>query len=611
MTAADERAPRPRALRDRRARRPHPADDGVVPDQRHPATDEPVWFTYTVAADTIVWSEGLRVLLGRPPAGNQISQQVLARYVHRDDHARALAAITRTWTGRESVRTTVRLMRADGGWFDVDCRLEPTTGPDGGVTGVRGTLRDVSARERARREVDRLSRRGETVLASVIERDPATGLLNRARFADEVDRALRRGGGALLVMRVQPDRGMAERGEGHEGMPGQRRMADGHDGTAGEVGTPERHAELLHRAARVLEGLVRPEDLLGRVGPHEIAVLLAGVSWTLARRQAQLFVEALRAHPFVLPDAWLRARAWAGLVRFQPGAEAGSHDLLIDAEHAWRQGREADRPLTPVPHPVPPRDRQGTYRDRVADALGTDRFSLVAQPIVELQTNAVARYELLLRVLDETGGPQSPIQVLDTAERLDAVYDIDLWVVERAMQLAAERDDLCLQINLSGRSVGDPRLTAEVETLIKRYGVNPEQLTFEITETALIGNLSEARHFADRVRDLGCELALDDFGSGYASFRYLRLLPIDLVKIDGEYIVNLVDNPQDQVLVRALVQVCQAYGIHTVAEFVQDEPTLRMLREFGVDYVQGYLVGRPEPVDALRPPPRVRRSKRR
>jgi EAL domain-containing protein (putative c-di-GMP-specific phosphodiesterase class I) len=354
----------------------------------------------------------------------------------------------------------------------------------------------------------------------------------------------------------------------------------------------------------VLEGIVRPTDLLGRVGPSEIAVLLAGTSWAMARRQADLFVEALRAHPFVLPDAWLRARAWAGLVRFQPGGEAGSHDLLIDAEHAWRQARDADRPLTLVAHPVLVRDRQGSYRNRVADALGTDRFTLFSQPILELQSGQVTRHELLLRVLDETDAPQSPIQVLDTAERLDAVFDIDLWVVERAMQLAAERTDLCLQINLSGRSVGDPRLTTEVERLIQRYGVNPERLTFEITETALIGNLSEARHFADRVRDLGCELALDDFGSGYASFRYLRLFPIDLVKIDGEYVVDLVGNPQDQVLVRALVQVCQAYGIHTVAEFVQDEPTLRLLRELGVDYVQGYLIGHPEPIE----PSKLRRS---
>jgi EAL domain-containing protein (putative c-di-GMP-specific phosphodiesterase class I) len=167
------------------------------------------------------------------------------------------------------------------------------------------------------------------------------------------------------------------------------------------------------------------------------------------------------------------------------------------------------------------------------------------------------------------------------------------------MQLAGQHAELCLQVNLSGRSVGDPRLTTEVERMIERHGVNPDQITFEITETALIGNLSEARRFTDRVRDLGCQLALDDFGSGYASFRYLRLFPIDLVKIDGEYIVDLARNPQDQVLVRALVQVCQAYGIHTVAEFVEDEQTLQMLREFGVDFAQGYLIGHPAPVEGL------------
>ncbi|GAA0489485.1 hypothetical protein Ade02nite_73760 [Paractinoplanes deccanensis] len=543
-----------------------------LPEQRSPADDQPAeraaWFSYTASGDRIVWSAALREMLGHPPSQDEVSRKVLVRYVHRDDHAKALGAITAAWTSRSTVRTTVRLMRADGGWFDVDCRVEPVKSPDGTVRGIRGTITDVSARERARREMDRLARRGETVQDSLIEPDPATGLLTRARFADEVDRAMRRGGGAVLVIRVQPE----------------------------SAGRPERNADLLHRAARVLEGVVQEGALLGRVGPNEIGLLLPGTSWPMARREAELLVQALRSQTFVLTDTWLRAEAWGGLVRFTPDGDAGSHELLIDAEHAWRQSREADRPLTLVAHPVPARDRQGSYRTRVATALDTDRFTLYAQPILELQSNTVTRHELLLRVLDEADGPQSPIQVLDTAERLDAVFDIDLWVVERAMQLAAEQPSTCLQINLSGRSVGDPRLTDEVERLIGQYRVKPEQLTFEITETALIGNLSEARRFADRVRNLGCELALDDFGSGYASFRYLRILPIDLVKIDGEYVVDLVGNPQDQVLVRALVQVCQAYGIHTVAEFVQDEPTLRLLRELGVDYVQGYLIGRPAPV---------------
>lgn len=528
-----------------------------LPEPRPPAEDRAAWFSYTTASDQIVWSAALSAMLGREAVEAEMTRQVLARHVHRDDLAAALGAITEAWTSRATVRATVRLMRQDGGWFDVDCRLEPMMSPDGTVRGIRGTVRDVTDRERARREDARLTRRGETVQASLVDPDPATGLLTRARFADEIDRALRRAAGAVLVVRVQAE-------------------------DAGDS------AELLHRTARHLEDLVGPEQLLGRVGTNEIAVLLAGCGWPAARKQANALVEALRDE--------FAARIWGGLVRYRPDGEAGSHDLLIDAEQAWRQSREADSPITLVAHPVPARDRQGTYRSRVADALGTDRFTLYSQPILELQTNRVTRHELLLRVIDEADGPQSPTQVLDTAERLDAVFDIDLWVVERAMRLAAEQPGMGLQINLSGRSVGDPRLTAEVERLLSQYDVNPEQLTFEITETALIGNLSEARRFADRIRDLGCSLALDDFGSGYASFRYLRLFPIDLVKIDGEYVVDLVDNPQDQVLVRALVQVCQAYGIHTVAEFVQDEATLRMLRELGVDYVQGYLIGRPSPV---------------
>ncbi|WP_127499486.1 EAL domain-containing protein [Actinoplanes solisilvae] len=545
-----------------------------LPGQRAPVDDRDAWFSYTATGDRIVWSAALREMLGAPPARDEVSRKVLARYVHRDDHAEALSAITKSWTSRAQVRMTIRLMRADGGWFDVDVRLDPVKSPDGTVRGIRGAVTDVSDRERARRESDRLVRRGETVQATIVEPDPATGLLTRPRFADEIDREQRRGGGAVLVVRVQPEQ----------------------SGVDGEGVRPDRNADLLHRAARVLEGVMQQGALLGRVGPSEIAVLLPGTSWPMARRESELLVEALRSQTFVLPDTWLRAHVWGGLVRFTPDGDAGSHELLIDAEHAWRQSRESGAPVTVIAHPVPARDRQGSYRSRVADALDTDRFTLYAQPILELQTNEITRHELLLRVLDEADGPQSPIQVLDIAERLDAVFDIDLWVVERAMQLAADRPGTCFQINLSGRSVGDPRLTDEVVRLIDHYGVKPQQLTFEITETALIGNLSEARRFADRVRDLGCELALDDFGSGYASFRYLRIFPIDLVKIDGEYVVDLVDNPQDQVLVRALVQVCQAYGIHTVAEFVQDEPTLRLLRELGVDYVQGYLIGRPAPV---------------
>src|SRR4051812_43557910 len=258
----------------------------ALPEPRLPLDDRPVpggpaWFAYTAAGDQIVWSAALRAMWGQPPHQNEVSRKVLARYVHRDDHAKALGAITQTWTSRVPVRATLRLMRADGGWFDVDCRLEPVKSPDGTVRGIRGTVTDVSARERARREIARLARRGETVQTSLIEPDPATGLLTRARFTDEIDRAQRRGGGAVLIIRVQPEKHVE-----------------------GDGVRPDRNADLLHRAARVLEGVVREGARLGRVGPSEIGLLLAGTSWPMARREAELLVEALRSQTFVLPDTW-------------------------------------------------------------------------------------------------------------------------------------------------------------------------------------------------------------------------------------------------------------------------------------------------------------------
>src|SRR4051812_38021342 len=198
MTAPDERFSRSRALRERLSRRPQLTDPPpTLPESRTPADDRthhaPAWFTYTAAGDRIDWSDELGTMLGRPHADNEVSRQVLARYVHRDDHARALGAITQTWTGREPVRTTVRLMRADGpetgpgrgrarpparlrraggAWFGGGARWDPRAGPEGRGRGVHGTVHAVPAREGARREVTRLARRGESVQPSIIERDP-------------------------------------------------------------------------------------------------------------------------------------------------------------------------------------------------------------------------------------------------------------------------------------------------------------------------------------------------------------------------------------------------------------------------------------------------------
>jgi EAL domain-containing protein (putative c-di-GMP-specific phosphodiesterase class I)/GGDEF domain-containing protein/PAS domain-containing protein len=535
-------------------------------------------FTWYEASDEMRWSDEVWTMLGYPPGPAETSKEIFLRHVHRDDRDVACRSLREAWAQRTVQRCTFRMLRRDHSVLDVDCHLEVLVDEHDQVSGIIGTVQDVTARERARREVERLKRRYDTVRTALVDWDSDSGLFTRRRFADELDRALRFGSGAVLVVRIEA------------------------------LESPT--YDLVRVAARFLESLKEPGDQLGRVGPNEIGVLLAGATWTRARRVTEYLVEAVRAQHFITADGRIRARAWGGLVRYPKESQASSHDLLIDAESAWRKAKAVDRVFISHSQPATPQDRQSNYRDRIAAALRMDRFTLFAQPILELESNDVNRYELLLRVLDENDIPQPPSAILDTAERLDAVFEIDLWVLERAMQLLTEVDpELQLQVNVSGRSLGDARLIAEVERMMERYRFGAEQLTFEITETAIIGNLTEARRFADRIHELGCQLALDDFGSGHSSFRYLKLFPIDLVKIDGEFIDNLVDSPQDQVVVRALVQVCQAYGVQTLAECVEDDATLRGLREMGVELAQGYLIGEPRPGQSLvQPLPTGRRG---
>ncbi len=182
---------------------------------------------------------------------------------------------------------------------------------------------------------------------------------------------------------------------------------------------------------------------------------------------------------------------------------------------------------------------------------------------------------------------------------------IDRWVVSEAIRLNASLRSrglptaLLLEINLSGRSLSDPDLPSFVEGEVLAAGIDPADLVFEITETAAISNLEEARVVATRLTALGCRFALDDFGAGFGSFLYLKHLPLDYLKIDGDFIANLPRSPIDQRMVKTMVEVARGLELTTIAEFVGDAETVELLREYGVDYAQGYHVGRPVPAAAL------------
>jgi EAL domain-containing protein (putative c-di-GMP-specific phosphodiesterase class I) len=230
---------------------------------------------------------------------------------------------------------------------------------------------------------------------------------------------------------------------------------------------------------------------------------------------------------------------------------------------------------------------------RIRRAIDSDRLVLHSQPIVELAGERVVQEELLVRMLGEDGELIMPGDFLPPAERFDLAPAIDRWVISRAARIARERR---VEVNLSGQSIGAPGLPDFVEARLDEAGADPSNLIFEITETAAAEDLDQASRLAERLAELGCGFALDDFGTGYGSFTYLKHLPVSYIKIDMEFVRALRADSPDRQVVSAIVDVARNFGIETIAEGVESQATLELLRTLGVDYAQGYLIGRPGPV---------------
>ncbi len=232
---------------------------------------------------------------------------------------------------------------------------------------------------------------------------------------------------------------------------------------------------------------------------------------------------------------------------------------------------------------------------RIEEALSNERFVLHAQPILELATGRIVQRELLIRMRHPAGSEEPglvpPSYFLPVAEEFGLIMEIDRWVIDRSAELAAT--GLPVELNVSGRSISDPRLVDYIKSALERTGADPQMMVFEITETTLIEDDVSARAFVARLHALGCKIALDDFGTGYGGFTYLKQLPIDFLKIDVEFVSDLLFNPASRTVVQAIVRLAQGFGLKTVAEGVESGDTMDALRELDVDYVQGYHIGRP------------------
>lgn len=430
-------------------------------------------------------------------------------------------------------------------------------------------------------------KRVENQLIHLANYDPLTELFNRRRFQEELERKLadaaRYGShGALLFIDLDQFKYIND-SLGHQ---------------AGD--------RMLRSLAKLLRSQLRESDSIARLGGDEFAVLLPHADGRQAETVAHKLLESLRRHVEIINGRPVGITGSMGIALF-PEHGRTAEELLAYADMAMYRVKEIGRNSFTLYSPDETMRLQWesklTWERQILEALENDGFILYQQPILCLANGEVARSEALLRMKGENGEIIAPGSFLPVAERFGQIHAIDRWVVREAIHQIARRQykepGFCLEVNLSGKAFADPELLPMIQKEIEATGIDPSWLVLEITETAACTDTVLGREFVTTLREMGCRFALDDFGSGFSSFSYLKHLPVDYLKIDGAFIRNLARDPVDQELVRAMVQVARGLGRKTIAEWVEDADTLALLRTLGVDYAQGYHIGHPVPMELV------------
>jgi len=429
-------------------------------------------------------------------------------------------------------------------------------------------------------------KRNEARLMHMATHDPLTGLHNRREFAEILERHLsrvRRYGnyGALLWMDLD----------------GFKQI---NDGLGHDVGD-----ELLTSIAFRMKSTIRESDVLARLGGDEFAILYPNVDRDQAKMAAQRLLDAIRKHTALIRGQSIRTTASMGLVLF-PEHGTSASELLMKADMAMYRAKEGGRNRVAFyspdeEKPEAPESRVDWLR-AIREALEKDEFVLYGQPILDLKTDRIVRYEVLLRLRGRDGEIIPPGAFLEVAEQFGLSGDIDRWVLGKVIEIISDASipaDLSFAVNLSPRSLADGELLGMISREEKLSVIGPVRLVVEITETAAIYNIHIAKDFLRTIRSQGCEVAIDDFGTGFSSFHQLKNLDVDYLKIDGSFVRNLSHDPVDEHLVLAIVHLAQGLGKKTIAEFVEDAETLEILRRIGVDCAQGFYIDRPRPLEEI------------
>ena len=436
------------------------------------------------------------------------------------------------------------------------------------------------------RIVELLARRVAYILLNAY--DPTTGLLTRPAFEKRVQSVLEQSTGrSHCIVYVDIDR-----------------LHVLNENLGMHVGD-----EVILRVADVIRRGLPPRMVAARISGDRYAVFLADTPADAAQTLAENLRDGMARLDYIVGTQAVEVTASFGVAQVGEGRHPLAHALAaaeIACKAAKDRGRDRVEIYEDADQSIVRRYTDVTLVGTLRGALAEDRFRLEAQAIVPLNGAATGpKFELLLRMTDEDGQSISPERFFSAAERYQLAPSIDRWVIGRVLgtlkahvaELTARR--ACFAVNISGQSLGDPDFGAFLEEALRESGLPPALLSFELTETAAVANIVRAEALMRRLREFGCDVALDDFGRGLSSLGYLKALPVTFLKIDGSLVRDVVSDERSQAMLSAIVRLAGAMGLKTVAECVESEEIRSITRSLGVEYAQGFTIGRPAPLDQV------------
>ncbi|MGB5396621.1 MAG: EAL domain-containing protein [Gammaproteobacteria bacterium] len=474
-------------------------------------------------------------------------------------------------------KSMTTLITRDDSEREIECSMSPIKTSTNVTDGIVIVFHDETER-----------RRMENMIRHQASHDALTGLVNRNEFSRLLNEHIfdaRDTGHLHVLCYLDLDRfKLVNDTAGH---------------TAGD--------EILVQATRIIQSCIRGGDILGRLGGDEFGIILQNCSIDSAQHITQKIVDKIYDYKLEWEDEILTIGVSIGLTTIDNetmNAVEATKQADIACYTAKDHGRSRIYVYQRKDTELLRKEEETRWASKISEAFAKDRFKLYAQPICPLNNNNgdIMHLEVLVRMLDNEGNLIAPGAFIPAAERYNLMASVDRHIIRKTFDHIVSRpadENICYSINLSGNSLSDDNLSEFISGLITQYNIDPARLCFEVTETAAITNLVNARHLISEIRKIGCCIALDDFGSGLSSFEYLKNLPVDYLKIDGSFVRDMATNKIDQAMVAAINQVGHVMNIKTIAEFVENEQIITSLQRLDVDFAQGYGISRPVPIEDI------------